>query len=176
MIYPTKLVAYMLRLSKKVDYGLIALMHLARYDDASSWSAREVAETYGIPNDLLAKVLQRLAQEGFVESQHGKRGGYTLARPASRISVADVVQAIDGPFSLTQCSTPQGICLQFETCSAKSPLQRLHEQVAAMFATLTIAQMVEQEPETFRSGGGGKLQPEKGASLGRKQNEQTVLQ
>ena len=48
----------MLRLSKKVDYGLIALMHLARYDDASSWSAREMAETYDIPGGLLAKVLQ----------------------------------------------------------------------------------------------------------------------
>jgi len=142
----------MLRLSKKVDYGLMALMHLAREDDASSWSAREMAETYHIPSGLLAKVLQRLAQDGFVASQHGKKGGYTLARPASQISVAEIVQAIDGTLSLTECSSADGNCLQFETCNVKSPLQRLHDRVVEMLSTLTIAQMVEQESEVPQSG------------------------
>ena len=143
----------MLRLSKKVDYGLMALMHLARYDDALSWSAREIAETYDIPGGLLAKVLQRLGQEGFVASQHGKKGGYTLARPASQISVAEVVQVIDGSLSLTECSSADGNCQQFETCNVKSPLQRLHDRVVGMLSTLTIAQMVEQESEIRQSGG-----------------------
>ena len=142
----------MLRLSKKVDYGLMALMHLARHGDASSWSAREIAETYDIPGGLLAKVLQRLAQDGFVASQHGKKGGYTLARPASQISVAEIVQAIDGTLSLTECSSDDGNCLQFETCNVKSPLQRLHDRVVRMLSTLTIAQMVEQESEVPQAG------------------------
>ena len=142
----------MLRLSKKVDYGLMALLHLARYDDASSWSAREMAETYDIPGGLLAKVLQRLAQEGFVASQHGKKGGYTLARPASQISVAEIVEAIDGTLSLTECLSVDGNCLQFETCNVKSPLQRLHDRVVRMLSTLTIAQMVEQESEVPQAG------------------------
>ena len=142
----------MLRLSKKVDYGLMALMHLARHGDASSWSAREMAETYDIPGGLLAKVLQRLAQDGFVASQHGKKGGYTLARPASQISVAEIVQAIDGTLSLTECSSDDGNCLQFETCNVKSPLQRLHDRVVRMLSTLTIAQMVEQESEVPQAG------------------------
>ena len=142
----------MLRLSKKVDYGLSALMHLARYDNALSWSAREIAETYDIPGGLLAKVLQKLAHDGFVASQHGKKGGYTLARPASQISVAEVVQAIDGTLSLTECSSVDGNCLQFENCNVKSPLQRLHDRVVGMLSTLTIAQMVEQESEVPRSG------------------------
>ena len=142
----------MLRLSKKVDYGLMALMHLARDDDASSWSAREMAETYHIPSDLLAKVLQRLAQDGFVASHHGNKGGYTLARPANQISVAGIVQAIDGTLSLTECSSADGNCLQFETCNVKSPLQRLHDRVVRMLSTLTIAQMLEQESEIPQSG------------------------
>ncbi len=142
----------MLRLSKKVDYGLMALMHLARHGDASSWSAREMAETYDIPGGLLAKVLQRLAQDGFIASQHGKKGGYTLARPASQISVAEIVQAIDGTLSLTECSSDDGNCLQFETCNVKSPLQRLHDRVVRMLSTLTIAQMVEQESEVPQAG------------------------
>ncbi len=142
----------MLRLSKKVDYGLMALMHLARHGDASSWSAREIAETYDIPGGLLAKVLQRLAQDGFVASQHGKKGGYTLARPANQISVAEIVQAIDGTLSLTECSSDDGNCLQFETCNVKSPLQRLHDRVVRMLSTLTSAQMVEQESEVPQAG------------------------
>ena len=142
----------MLRLSKKVDYGLMALMHLARYDDASSWSAREMAETYDIPGGLLAKVLQKLAHDGFVASQHGQKGGYTLARPASQISVAEIVQAIDGTLSLTECSSVDGNCLQFENCNVKSPLQRLHDRVVGMLSTLTIAQMVAQESEIRPAG------------------------
>jgi Rrf2 family protein len=163
----------MLRLSKKVDYGLMALMHLARHGDSASWSARELAEAYEIPGGLLAKVLQRMAQAGFVASQHGKKGGYTLARPAGQITVAEVVQAIDGPFSLTQCTTEQGLCLQFETCNVKSPLQRLHESVAAMFATLTIAQMVEQETRNEGSGNSGL---KRGTVPETKTNELPVLQ
>ncbi len=135
-----------------------------------------MAEAYEIPGGLLAKVLQRLAHEGFVASQHGKKGGYTLARPAGEISVAEVVQAIDSPFSLTQCATEQGMCLQIDTCSAKSPLQRLQDSVAAMFATLTIAQMVEQESEISRSGGAGNPSSKKGSAPRRKVNELPVLQ
>ena len=111
-----------------------------------------MAEAYDLPGGLLAKVLQRLAQEGFVASQHGQKGGYTLARPASQISVAEIVQAIDGTLSLTECSTAEGNCLQFETCNVKSPLQRLHDRVVGMLSTLTIAQMVEQESEIPQSG------------------------
>ena len=165
----------MLRLSKKVDYGLMALMHLARHGDTVSWSARELAEAYEIPGGLLAKILQRLAHAGFVASQHGKKGGYTLARPADHITVAEVVQAIDGPFSLTQCTTDQGVCVQFETCNVKSPLQRLHENVAAMFATLTIAHMVQQEIDGSRDGSGqGNLRT--GIAPDRNMRELPVLQ
>ena len=71
----------MLKLSKKVDYALIALMHLAQQDEGAS-SAREVATIYGMPQDLLAKVLQKLTRSGLVVSHQGMKGGYSLARPA----------------------------------------------------------------------------------------------
>ena len=66
--------------------------------------------------------------------------------------MAQVVQAIDGTLSLTECSSADGNCLQFGTCNVKSPLQRLHDRVVGMLSTLTIAQMVEQESEVPRSG------------------------
>ena len=95
----------MLRLSKKADYALIAMKHLALRPDQAASSAREIAEAYDIPVELMAKVLQRLAREGLLASHQGTRGGYQLSRPPSRISVADVIQAVDGPLTVTACST-----------------------------------------------------------------------
>lgn len=135
----------MLKLSKKIDYGLMALMHLARYEDADTWSAREIAERYDIPAGLLAKILQRLAQHGIVTSQQGTKGGYRLSQPASGIRATEVIEAIDGPLSLTQCVTDHGTCDQFAKCNVKSPLQRLNDSVLYMLSGVTIAHMLEQE-------------------------------
>ena len=98
----------MLRLSKKADYALIAMKHLALRGDRGSSSAREIAEQYDIPIELLAKVLQRLVRRGLLASHQGTRGGYQLARRPAQISVADVIQAIDGPVTVTACSTDDG--------------------------------------------------------------------
>ena len=89
----------MLRLSKKVDYALMAMKHLAGRPDAASASAREIAEQYDIPVELLAKVLQSLARRVLVTSLQGTRGGYRLARPTAQITVAEIIQAIDGPLT-----------------------------------------------------------------------------
>src|SRR5262252_5324064 len=83
----------MFRLSKKSDYGLIALRHLAQHADESV-SAREIAAQYHIPAELLAKVLQRLARKGLLVSQQGINGGYVLAKDPSTISIVDVVKAL----------------------------------------------------------------------------------
>src|ERR1041384_3899961 len=107
----------MLRLSKKADYALMAMKHLAQKRDVSSTSAREIAEQYGIPIELMAKVLQRLVRTGLLASTQGTRGGYTLGRLAASISVADVIQAIDGPLTVTACSTEKNTCEQFTRCS-----------------------------------------------------------
>src|SRR5262252_7903759 len=104
----------MLRLSKKADYALMAMKHLAQKRDvSSSTSAREIAEQYDIPIELMAKVLQRLVRIGLLASTQGTRGGYTLGRPASAITVADVIQGIDGPFTVTACSTDKHDCEQY---------------------------------------------------------------
>ena len=86
----------MFRLSKKSDYGLIALKHLAQHAEESV-SAREIAAQYHIPAELLAKVLQRLARKGLLVSQQGTNGGYVLAKDPATISIVDVVEALEGP-------------------------------------------------------------------------------
>lgn len=135
----------MLKLSKKVDYALIALIHLARRDPGISLSAREIAQGYGLPPDLLAKVLQRLAREEIVKSHQGTKGGYSLTASASSIDVVRVIEAVDGPLSITQCISDLGTCEQFDTCNVKSPLQRLGDQVLHTLKRVTIADLCEDD-------------------------------
>lgn len=132
----------MLRLSKKADYALIAMKHLALRGDMGSSSAREIAGAYDIPIELLAKVLQRLVRRGLLASQQGTRGGYQLARVPAQISVADVIQAIDGPVAVTACSSSDdGSCEQFAKCNVRDPLWRVRERILAALGECTIAEL-----------------------------------
>jgi len=135
----------MLRLSKKADYALIAMKHLAMRPDSSA-SAREIAEQYDIPIELMAKVLQRLARGGLLTSHQGTRGGYRLARPSDVISIADVIQAIDGPLTVTACSTESENCGQYAKCSVRDPLWRIKDQIVAALATCSLQEISTDLP------------------------------
>ena len=130
----------MLKLTKKADYGLIALKHLAVKGPASS-SAKEIAETYGIPVALLSKILQKLVKNGFLQSEHGTNGGYRLARAASEITALEVIRSIDGPIFLTACFTEHGYCCHTDKCIVRDPLQKVHEGILRLLASITIADM-----------------------------------
>ena len=136
----------MLRLSKRADYALIAMKHLALRGDRGSSSAREIAEEYRIPVDLMAKVLQRLVRRGLLASHQGTRGGYELARLPGHVSVADVIQAIDGPVAVTACSTDETECDQFAKCNVRDPLWRVRERILTALADCTIAELASDAP------------------------------
>ena len=134
----------MLRLSKKADYALMAMKHLAVRGDRGSRgasSAREIAEQYDIPVELMAKVLQRLVRRGLLLSHQGTHGGYQLARGPAQISVADVIQAIDGPVRVTACETHEGQCEQFSKCNVRNPLFRVRDRILAALDECTIAEL-----------------------------------
>jgi Rrf2 family protein len=134
--------ADMLRLSKKSDYALIAMKHLAmRTDAGASSSAREMAEAYDIPLELLAKVLQRLVRSRLLVSVQGTRGGYRLSRAANAITVADVIQAVDGPVTITACAPDDHTCDQYSKCSIRDPLWRIKSRILDALNTMTMAEM-----------------------------------
>jgi Rrf2 family protein len=137
----------MLRLSKKADYALMAMKHLALQADRGSASAREIAHHYEIPVELLAKVLQRLVRRGLLASHQGTRGGYQLARAAAAISIADVIQAIDGPLTMTACSTEDHRCDQYSSCSVRDPLWRIKDRIVTALATCTVADLTIDPPQ-----------------------------
>ncbi len=137
----------MLKLSKKADYGLMAVRHLAMQDADGACSAADIAESYGIPVPLLAKVLQKLAKNGLVVARHGSSGGYRLARDPSTISALEVINAIDGPLFITSCVTSRGECFQTPTCTVREPLRRVNESILQVLGTVTISQMSEEPPD-----------------------------
>ena len=136
----------MLRLSKKADYALIAMKHLTLHNDRGAASAREIAEQYDIPIELMAKVLQRLARRGLLTSHQGTRGGYRLGRASSAISVADIIQAIDGPLTVTACSTDVDSCGQYSKCSVRDPLWRIKDRIIAALATCSLQEISAEHP------------------------------
>jgi len=137
----------MLKLTKKADYGLIALKHLVVHGPESS-SAKEIAEMYGIPLSLLSKILQKLVKNGFLRSEHGTNGGYRLAREARDITALEVIRSIDGPIFLTACFTEHGYCCHTDKCIVRDPLQKVHEGILRLLASITIADMSQDKPKT----------------------------
>jgi FeS assembly SUF system regulator len=145
----------MLKLTKKADYGLIAMRHLAE-SSGEACSAKDMAEAYAIPHEALAKILQRLAKAGLLLSHHGMNGGYVLARDARKISAFEVIQAIEGPVFMTSCSTPaHGECEQSPRCTIREPLRRVGESIQGVLMRLTIADMRSEE----RSATGNEHKP-----------------
>jgi len=135
----------MLKLTKKADYGLMAMKHLAEHADRGSCSAKDVADAYGIPPEALAKILQKLVKAGLLHSQHGMNGGYTLARDANRISAFEVIRAIDGPLFITSCVTVRGECDQTDRCTIREPLRRVNQSLEDVLRRITISHMKEED-------------------------------
>ena len=102
------------------------------------------ASRYDIPPELMAKVLQRLAKMGVIVSHHGTRGGYRLSRSANQISVADIIQAIDGPFLVTACSDEDETCDQYAKCNVRDPLWRLKDLILQSLSSFTVDELVSE--------------------------------
>jgi FeS assembly SUF system regulator len=137
----------MLKLSKKADYGLIAVKHLAAHGTDGSCSASEIASACGISGPLMAKVLQRLAKCGLIISRHGSGGGYQLARDPREMSAFEVIDAIDGPLVITSCVTIRGECEQATTCTVREPLRRVNDSILQILKAVTISQMTDGSAE-----------------------------
>jgi Rrf2 family protein len=141
----------MLRLTKKADYGLMALKYLAELPETPSVSAKDIAETYGIPPQLLAKVLQRLTKVGLLRSHAGMNGGYALSKAARTISAFEVIHAIDGPLFITSCTKGSKSCEVEPNCTVKEPLARVNDSIAGVLKSISIYDLVDHETAASRA-------------------------
>jgi Rrf2 family protein len=132
----------MLKLTKKADYGLIALRHLSRQTRTAS--AKDIADQYRIPLPLLSKVLQTLVRNGLLTSEQGATGGYRLARDPHDITALEAIRSIDGPIILTHCFTEhdsQHECDQSQSCPVREPLRKVHEGILRLLSSISVADL-----------------------------------
>ncbi len=120
----------MLRLSKKVEYSLMALLHMDDVPQGDCVSAKEMAEQHQIPPELLGKVLQALARAGLTEAVLGARGGYRLQQPLAKLTLGDVLTAVDGPLQLVKCQDNPEACDHYQTCTIRQPVNDMQRQLA----------------------------------------------
>ncbi len=134
----------MVRLSKRVEYGLIAIRDIASRNGGDLVTAKEISDRYGIPYDLLAKVLQRLSKAGLITSHQGVRGGYALAVDPREVQVSTIIHAIEGTTPvIAQClSDGPASCDVFSVCTIKSPLTKVQANIERAFRTMTLAEIV----------------------------------
>lgn len=131
----------MLKFSKKVEYALISMVHMNRHGDGQLISARELATAFNIPQEVIGKVLQRLARNGFITSVQGVKGGYQLACAASEIDIAGVITAIDGPLKVVGCveeTEDQCSCGQFNYCNMRRPMETIQMRLTDFFAAISL--------------------------------------
>ncbi len=145
----------MLALTKKTDYALIALSHLARADDAPV-SARQIAEEYSVPQPLLMNVLKRLARRELIRSVRGAKGGYRLAVPPDKLTLAMLIEAMEGPIGLVQCALERplrngrAVCRVGENCPIREPARKVHMKLQDFLHQVTLADMLEEDEEDAR--------------------------
>lgn len=130
----------MLKISRKVEYALIALRHLHGQNMGELTSAKELAQTYGVPQELLAKVLQRLAKKDIIDAVKGPRGGYRLAIDPKSIKMTELFEIIEGPMGIMDCYFDSG-CEQIDGCTIRTPINRINDSIRAMFNNMTLAEV-----------------------------------
>ena len=136
----------MLRLSKLTDYGTVAMTHIAREPDRVH-AAAELAATMGLAVPTASKILKMLARAQLLQSVRGAKGGYMLSQPAGEISIADIIDALEGPIGLTECSVIAGLCALEGSCSVRGNWQRINRVIRDALAQMTLADLAQP---TFR--------------------------
>src|SRR5262245_62799874 len=130
-------------MSRKADYAILILAHLHREGAAC---AREVAEHYGLSRPFVANILKELCHHGFVVSQRGIKGGYSLQRPADEICLCDLLEALDGPFHLSECTRegPAESCCFSSVCPVREPIAELHGRIRGLLRGVSLAELVRR--------------------------------
>lgn len=135
----------MLNLSKKIEYGLIALRYMATQPEISVVTAKEISEKYSISYELLAKVLQKLSRAGIINSYIGVNGGYSLAKSPDNIKLTDVILALENKSNINIVNCASGnpeSCSIFHKCTIKTPIGKIQNVISNMLNQITISEIL----------------------------------
>jgi len=137
----------MLRISKITDYGIVLLTELARGVPGELHAARELSGSVELPLPVVSKTLKALTRRGLLVSHRGAKGGFRLAREPGRIAVAEVIDALEGPVGLTECSIASGECQREAICGVREPWQRINGVIVQALRQITLADLIHAPAE-----------------------------
>jgi FeS assembly SUF system regulator len=137
----------MLRITKLTDYAIVVLSTMIGPGASEAFAARDVADRSQIPQPTVSKVLKQLARAGLVVSERGKHGGYRLARSPGSISVADIIDAVEGPIAVTECSTHSADNCELEgRCPMEENWMRINVAIRKALSDITLEDMARPLP------------------------------
>src|SRR5262249_43110881 len=134
----------MLRFTKRIDYGLMAMRYVAAHQGDGTIGVRRIADEFGIPPEWLAKILQRLAKGGLMASQSGPRGGYRLTLPPSAVTIGQVIRVLERPVAIVSC-VDHDDCPQMARCSLRQPARKIQAAITAVLDTMTLAELITDD-------------------------------
>jgi len=140
----------LLKLTKKTEYALIAMTHLARQPGAQV-SARDMAHDYNIPADLLAKVMQQLQGAGLIESHQGSHGGYTIACAPGKVKLSDLIVLLEGPLAFIDCmkggdQPSEDDCDQHKNCTIIGPMMMINRKIKDVLDSYSLQDLIHPKP------------------------------
>jgi Rrf2 family protein len=132
----------MLKLTRKIEYALIALRHMQGKERGAVTSTKEIAAAYDIPIQLLAKTLQQMAREGIIDPVQGPRGGYRLNERLEQLNLTEFIEMLEGPLGLMDCYFDSN-CDQLEVCNIRMPIVKINDTLRTMFDNLSLAELTK---------------------------------
>jgi len=143
---------HVLRISRKIDYGLRAMIYLASIPEGAVVPFREIGRRMSVPEDFLAKILKHLVDEGLVRSTRGPRGGYALGRPAAEITFLEVIEAVEGPIALNACLDDEG-CGREPSCTMAAVWREGQEKMLQVYRQSRLSELkLRDEEQVVRLG------------------------
>ena len=134
-------------MTRLTDYGVVLLTHIAREPSRLTRNAPELAASAHLPLPTVSKILKILAREGLLVPHRGAKGGFSLAKPATEITVADIIGALEGPIALTECSGHAGERCEIQSlCPVSTPWRRINRAVFDALRGITLAEMASSRP------------------------------
>ena len=128
----------MLKITRKVEYALIALRHLQQNGREELCSAKTLSSEYGIPQELLAKILQKLSKENIILSVKGPQGGYKISKDPNTVNMTKFFEIMEGPMGIVDCYFDSN-CEQLNGCTIREPINRINNSIRTMFDKMTLA-------------------------------------
>ncbi len=144
----------MIRMSKETDYAIVLLAYFAEDHKGLKQSAREVAMESQLPLPMVRKILKVLAREDLLVSHRGPKGGYTLVRRGERISIGEIIKAMEGPLAITECIEAPGECRHETVCGLRTNWQKINEIVFKALDNMTLSDLTDSFSAPLPSGPG----------------------